>query len=276
VSTVPGVAPARGAARAAGGRRKFSRPVRIGVTIVNLALFFTLWEFLPVMMDIPKLFLPRFSEVIEQYGLLHEDGELVGNVIVSLRVYLVGMAISIGISVPLGLILGSVKFLDRVITPYIWVIYTTPMIIFMPLILLWVGINDVARVVLVVISSIPAIVVVVMEGVKTVDSALLRAARSFGADRRRLFTKVVVPSTIPFIGTGVKMGISRGLIGLFIGELFVVHEGIGYVIELAQKVFNTPRIYAMLLLFVCFCLVMVGTAQYIERKLSRWRAPQSI
>jgi len=276
VSSVPGVAASRAASRRAGGRRRFSRPVRIVVTIVNLTVFFLIWEFLPVIMDVPRLFLPRFSEVIQEYGEIHEDGLLIESVAVSLRIYLVGMFISIGISIPLGLILGSVKILDKVMTPYIWIIYTTPMIIFMPMILLWVGINDVARVVLVVISSIPAIVVVVMEGVKTVESSLLRAAKSFGADRRRLFTKVVMPSTVPFIGTGVKMGISRGLIGLFIGELFVVHEGIGYVIELGQKVFDTPRIYAMLLLFVCFCLIMVGTAQYIERRLSRWRSPLSI
>jgi taurine transport system permease protein len=152
------------------------------------------------------------------------------------------------------------------------VIYTTPLIILMPLILLWVGINDTAGVLLVFISAVPAIVVVVMEGVKTVDNSLLKAARSFGADKLRLFTRVVLPSTIPFIGTGVKMGVSRGLIGLFVGELFSSGNGIGYIIEEASKKFNVDRVYAMLLMFVSFSLVMVGVSQYIEKRLSVWRS----
>jgi taurine transport system permease protein len=181
------------------------------------------------------------------------------------------MALAVGISVPLGLLLGAIKTLDRVVSPYLWVIYTTPLVILMPLVLLWVGINDTARVLLVFISAVPAIVVVVMEGVKTVDNSLLQAARSFGAGKRRLFTHVIFPSTIPFIGTGVKMGVSRGLIGLFVGELFTSATGIGYIIQLASIRFDTARVYAMLVMFVIFSIAMVGLSQYIEGKLSAWR-----
>jgi NitT/TauT family transport system permease protein len=115
-----------------------------------------------------------------------------------------------------------------------------------------------------------------MEGVKTVDNSLLRAARSFGADKLRLFTHVILPSTIPFVGTGVKMGVSRGLIGLFVGELFTSANGIGYIIELASKVFNTARVYAMLAMFVAFSVAMVGLSQYVERRLSTWRSTPNV
>jgi ABC-type nitrate/sulfonate/bicarbonate transport system permease component len=261
---------------ARGARQRFSRRRRAIITVVNLALFALVWETVPVVLDIPPLFLPRLSEVLGEISEMHSEGILIDNVLVSLRVYLMGMASAIILSIPLGLVLGGVKILDRVVSPYLWVIYTTPLIILMPLILLWVGINDTARVLLVFISAVPAIVVVVMEGVKTVDNSLLRAAQSFGADRRRLFTHVVLPSTIPFIGTGVKMGVSRGLIGLFVGELFTSADGIGYIISLSQKVFNTPRIYAMLAMFITFSLIMVGTSQYVERKLSVWRATSTV
>jgi ABC-type nitrate/sulfonate/bicarbonate transport system permease component len=253
-------------------RKPFSRRLRVFVTIVNLSLFFIAWELVPVIFDIPKLFLPRLSEVVSELGEMYGEGILVKNVWISLRVYLTGMAIAVSASIPLGLLLGGIKILDRIISPYLWVIYTTPLIILMPLILLWVGINDTARVLLVVISAVPAIVVVVMEGVKTVDNSLLRAARSFGSDRARLFTRVVLPSTIPFIGTGVKMGVSRGLIGLFVGELFTRADGIGYLITLNTKVFNTAGTYALLAIFVMFSLAMVGASQYVERRLSVWRS----
>ena len=104
------------------------------------------------------------------------------------------------------------------------------------------------------------------------ERSLLRAARSFGASRTRLFRSVVMPSTVPFIATGIRMGVSRGLIGLFIGELFTAATGIGYIIALSSKTFNSAQTYAMLLLFVLFCVAMVGLTQLLERKVSVWRA----
>lgn len=154
-----------------------------------------------------------------------------------------------------------------------WAVYTTPRLILMPLILLWVGINDTARIVIIVLSAVPATLVVVMEGVKTVDNSLIRAAKSFGASRFRLFRSVVLPSTVPFVATGIRMGVSRGLIGLFIGELFTAANGIGYIITLASKTFNSARTYGMLLIFIMFCVAMVGLSQLLERKVSAWRAP---
>jgi taurine transport system permease protein len=254
-----------------GARKRFTRKQRVMITIANFAVFFTAWELIPTIFDVPPLFLPSFSDVLAEIPLMHEEGILLENIWVSLRVYLIGMALAVGLSVPLGLLLGAIKTLDRVVSPYLWVIYTTPLVILMPLVLLWVGINDTARVLLVFISAVPAIVVVVMEGVKTVDNSLLQAARSFGAGKRRLFTHVIFPSTIPFIGTGVKMGVSRGLIGLFVGELFTSATGIGYIIQLASIRFDTARVYAMLVIFVIFSIAMVGLSQYFEGKLSAWR-----
>jgi ABC-type nitrate/sulfonate/bicarbonate transport system permease component len=261
------------APRASGGARKrFTRRQRVIVTVVNLATFFTVWEFAPVVLDLPPIFLPPLSDVLAEIPATHEQGVLIGNIWISLRIYLIGIALAIGLAIPLGLLLGGIKVLDRIISPYVWVIYTTPLIILMPLILLYVGINNTAAVLLVFISAFPAILVVVMEGVKTVDNSLLKAARSFGADKLRLFTRVILPSTIPFIATGVKMGVARGLIGLFVAEVFTSGDGIGYIIELASKTFNVARVYAMLLMFVAFSLTMVGLGQYLERRLSVWRS----
>jgi ABC-type nitrate/sulfonate/bicarbonate transport system permease component len=188
------------------------------------------------------------------------------------RVYLLGLVISLALAIPGGLLIGGISILDRALSPFIWTLYTLPRIILMPLVLLWVGINPTATLVLIVLSAAPATIVFVMDGVKTVDASLVRAARSFGADRRRLFTHVVMPSTLPFIATGVRMGVARGLLGLFIGEIFTGVTGIGYILTLAAKNFNTARTFAMLLLFVLFSIFMVGLTQALERKASLWKA----
>jgi taurine transport system permease protein len=273
-STVPTLvtAPSKKPRKRYGRRRVYSRKQRWLIGTANLIVFFTLWQLVAVYSDVPKLFLPSVTEVWEALVSMSEKGILWGNLAISLWVYVVGMVISLVIAIPLGLFIGGVKIVDKIASPYIWAIYTTPRLILMPLVLLWVGINDTARIVIIVLSAVPATLVVVMEGVKTVDNSLLKAARSFGASRTRLFTSVVMPSTVPFIATGIRMGVSRGLIGLFIGELFTAATGIGYIIALSSKTFNSAQTYAMLFIFVFFCVAMVGLTQLLERKVSVWRA----
>lgn len=254
-------------------RRVYSRKQRWIIGTINLSIFFLIWQIAATTTDIPQLFLPAVTDVFGELREMHEEGILWGNLAISAWIYIVGMIISIAIAVPMGLFIGGVRIVDRVLSPYVWAIYTTPRLILMPLILLWVGINDTARIVIIVLSAVPATLVVVMEGVKTVDNSLLRAAKSFGASRVRLFRSVVLPSTVPFVATGIRMGVSRGLIGLFIGELFTASNGIGYIITLASKTFNSARTYGMLLIFVMFCVAMVGLSQLLERKVSVWRAP---
>jgi ABC-type nitrate/sulfonate/bicarbonate transport system permease component len=276
VSVPPATPASHSGKRARIGRRTFTRKQRVIGTIINLTAFVLLWEYGVALFEIKPIILPQFSAVVGEIPAMHEEGILIPSLLFSLRIYVIGMRFAIAVSIPLGLLLGGVKILDRIISPYLWVIYTTPLLILMPLILLWVGINDTARILLVFVSAVPAIVVVVMEGVKTVDISLLRAAKSFGAGRGTLFVKVIFPATVPFIATGVKMGVSRGLIGLFVGEFFSSANGIGYIIELAGKVFNMPRVYAMLFMFVLFSITMVGTAQYLERRFSQWRSQPSM
>jgi ABC-type nitrate/sulfonate/bicarbonate transport system permease component len=253
------------------GRRVYSRTQRWVIGVINLATFFALWQVAATVSDIPQLFLPSVTDVFRELQEMSEEGILWGNLWISMWIYLVGLGISLVIAIPMGLTIGGIRILDKILSPYVWALYTTPRLILMPLILLWVGINDTARIVIIVLSAVPATLVVVMEGVKTVDNSLLNAARSFGAGRVEMFRFVVFPATVPFIATGVRMGVSRGLIGLFIGELFTGTNGIGYIITLASKTFNSARTYGMLLIFILFCIAMVGLSQLLERKVSQWR-----
>ncbi|MGH3346147.1 MAG: ABC transporter permease [Nocardioides sp.] len=269
-SLVPGVLRRHRSPRGQ-GRRVFTRRQRIIVSIVNLTAFFVIWELVARYGNVPTLFLPAFSDVIGELREMSAEGILWENLWISLSIFLIGMAISIAIAIPAGLLIGGVPVLDKALSTYVWALYTMPRIVLMPLLLVWVGINDAARIWIIVLSAVPAILVVVMEGVQTVDHSLLVAGRSFGAGRRQLFTQVVVPSTVPFIATGLRMGVSRGLLGLFIGEVFTGVDGIGYIITLAQKTFNSAQIYAMLLIFVLFCVALVSATQWLERKVMEGR-----
>lgn len=252
-------------------RRVFSRRQRMLFGILNLGTFLVVWQLVATYSDVPRLFLPSVGEVFAEMSEMSAEGILWENLTISLTVYLIGMAVSLAIAIPAGFLIGGIPVLDKALSTYIWALYTTPRLVLMPVVLLWVGINDAARIAIIVLSAVPATLVVIMEGIKTVDNSLLTAARSFGASKVRLFRSVVVPSTIPFVATGVRMGVSRGLLGLFIGELFTATNGIGYIITLAAKNFNSARTYAMLLVFVLFCVAMVSATQWLERKVLEWR-----
>lgn len=256
-------------------RRPFTRTQRIVISALNLVAFFTLWELAARFTGIPALFLPAFTDVLDQIAVMHRQGILLDTVWFSVRTYLIGMVISLAIAIPGGLLIGGIKLLDKVVNPYVWTLYTLPRIILMPLVLLWFGYSSTSTLVLIVLSATPACLVYVMDGVKTVDTSLLRAARAFGAGRRQLFTHVAMPSTLPFIATGVRMGVARGLLGLFIGEMFTGVAGIGFVMTEAQKTFNTARTFAMLLIFILFSVLLIGLTQALERKASVWRAQEA-
>jgi ABC-type nitrate/sulfonate/bicarbonate transport system permease component len=253
------------------GRKVFSRKVRMLISVLNLTAFFVIWQLIATYGNVPSLFLPSVTEVFSELRELSEEGMLWGNLWISLSIYLIGLAISMAIAIPAGLLIGGIPVLDKALSTYVWALYTMPRIVLMPLLLVWVGINDAARIWIIVLSAVPATLVVIMEGIKTVDNSLLVAGRCFGASRSQLFVKVVVPSTVPFIMTGVRMGVSRGLLGLFIGEIFTGVNGIGYIITLAQKNFNSAQVFGMLLIFVLFCVAMVSATQWLERKVMEGR-----
>jgi NitT/TauT family transport system permease protein len=243
------------------------------ITIINLVVFFVIWELFAIYSGIPRIFLPRFSAILAEFPAMAAEGILWPNLWVSLQNFIIGMVIGIGIGLPLAYAVGGIKVLDRILSPYIWALYSVPRIILVPIIFLWFGINNNSRIAIVVLSVLPQFVVVVMEGVKTTDNTLLRAARSFGASRWQLFSQVIIPSTTPFIGTGIRLGMLRGFIGLYIGELFITLNGLGSIIAQSKVVFDTARVFAVLLTFVLMAVFGLAMTRILEKKLTTWREP---
>lgn len=254
-----------------GGRASFAL-----ITIVNLLVFFTIWELFAIYSGIPRIFLPRFSAILAELPEMAAEGILWSNIWVSLKNFVIGMVVGIGIGLPLAYAVGGIKVLDRILSPYIWALYSVPRIILVPIIFLWLGINNNSRLAIVILSVLPQFLVVVMEGVKTTDRTLLSAARSFGANRWQLFTKVIVPSTTPFIGTGIRLAMLRGFIGLYIGELFITLNGLGSIIAQAKVIFDTARVFAVLLIFVLMAVFGLAITRILEKKLTTWREPAKL
>lgn len=253
------------------GRKDYTGRQRVVIGAVSVVALFAIWEFATRTFDIPTLFLPSISQIGEALARSHDAGMLLPNAMISINLFVWSMLLSLAIAIPMGIVIGAVDVLNRTFTTWLWAIYTSPRIVFIPLVLLWAGISTTAKVIIIVISAVPPATVVIIEGVKTVEGSLLRVARSFGASRQQSLRLVILPATLPYIGTGVRMAVSRGLVGLFGAELFTGHNGLGYLLLDASKRYQTPLVFGILGVYLLFCMTAIAGSSSLEKRLSRWR-----
>jgi NitT/TauT family transport system permease protein len=253
------------------GRLDYTRTQRMTIGTLSVITFFLVWESATRFGDINPIFLPTLSSIRDAIVQSYQSGALMPNVYSSVTLFVACMALSFAIAIPLGIVLGAVEWLNRTFATWFWTIYTSPRIVFIPLILIWFGYSTTAKVVIIVISAVPPAVVMIMEGVKTVDGSMLRVARSYGASRSTQLRKVILPGTLPYVGTGLRMGVARGLVGLFGAELFTGRDGLGFLLADAGKRYNIPLVFGTLAIYLVMCMVMVSASATAEKRLSRWR-----
>jgi ABC-type nitrate/sulfonate/bicarbonate transport system permease component len=233
--------------------------------------FFLLWQLAVAVSNVSEILVPRPMSVWREFLAVWEQGLLWPAVWSSLKALAIGLSLALVSGVLLGLIIGSSKWLDLITSPYLWGFFATPRIAMAPLIILWLGFGLSAKVWLVFLSALLPVLLQVKEGVQTVDETLVRAANSFGAGRRDLFMRVVVPFTMPYIATAIRQGVARGFVGLLIIEMTVGSGGIGTQVMRAMGDFNSARMFAFVAVLVVTSLVLIQLSRVFERSISKWR-----
>lgn len=243
-----------------------------GLVVLNLTVFAIIWELFARSGAVNPLFLPApsdvFTAMVEGFG---ADGVLRENILISAKTFSIGMLAAAFIGIPLGLLMGASRIVDAIISPYVWAMASLPRVALMPLLILILGFTQTARLTLVFLSAVFPIIINCMAGVKTVDTSLVRAGQVFGASKAHLYRTVIFPFTLPFIISGVNQGMTRGLVGLVIAEIFGGNNGLGYLTKRAAETFNSPLLYAVLLILVIFSLTFVQLIRWVEIKVAPWR-----
>ncbi len=243
------------------------------ITVVNLSLFFLLWELIARLELVNPLFFPRASAVFKAMWVGFTEGTLLQALGHSLTNLLIGLLISVAIGVPIGLLMGASKVADLVLTPYVWAMNSLPRVALIPLLILILGFGNTMQLTIIVLSAVFPIMVNCMAGVKTVDPSLLRAAKVFGTNRFQVYRKVVLPFTLPFVISGINQGIARGLVGMLIGELLGgAGAGLGFLLNRAGDNFDSPNMYAVLIVLAVMSVALVQSMNVLERRAAPWRA----
>jgi NitT/TauT family transport system permease protein len=250
------------------------------VTACNLTIFFCLWEIFARSGAVNPLFLPSASDMFAALwnGLTTSappgsviSGSIRDHLFYSLSNLGIGLAIACVIGVPAGLLMGGNRYVETILSPYVWALASLPRIALVPLFILFLGFTVKMQITIITLSAVFPIIINSWAGVKTTEKSLLAAARVFGASRRELYTKVVLPYTLPFIISGIQQGIGRGLIGVIIAEIFGGSHGLGYLVNRSADTFNSSLMYAVLFLLVVVSLSLIQITRWLEAYVAPWR-----
>jgi NitT/TauT family transport system permease protein len=238
------------------------------VLFAALALI-VIWQILAMVVDMPILpapltvFIVFFKEL--QSGLFTHFA-------VSLWRVTAGMVLSVLVAAPAGLIIGGSKRLNRIFSPIIYLLYPIPKVVFVPVVILFLGIGDTAKIITMFLILFFQIVVLVRDQASGIAPQLIQSLQSLGAGRRALFRFVYLPASLPAILTALRQSIGTAVAVLYITELSATKYGLGYYIYYkGSTLLDYPSMYAGVIAMSLLGLGMYFTVDWLERKWCRWK-----
>ena len=236
------------------------------ISLITLAL---LWEILGRTQNAHLL--PPLSKIFSAWTELLRSGQLIGALLVSLQALVLGFLLSVGLGVPLGLIMGRYRKLESFLDIYMTALLAVPMISFIPFLVIAFGLGLQSRVWIVFLFAFVIITINTAAGVRNVDPTLTEMARSFGARESELFLKVILPAALPMIMAGIRLGRGRAILGMVPSEMILSAVGFGVMLMTFGASFNSPALFATILTIVLLAVALLALIQYLDRRLTPWR-----
>jgi NitT/TauT family transport system permease protein len=229
------------------------------------------WETVVALGALDPLFVSSPSRVAAALVGLAGEAGFWTDLRISAIEFAIGFAAAVVTALTLGLLAGWYRRVNAAIDPLLSGLYATPRIALLPLVLIWFGIGIWSKVALVYLGAFFPIVISVMSGVRITEGRYVRVARSFSAGQWHLLRSVVLPGSVPFILSGIRLGVGRGLIGVVVGEFYVSSAGIGHRIATAGASLQTDVVFAGVVIVTLIGAVIVARVHRIERHFERWK-----
>lgn len=241
----------------------------LGRSLARLLLalmLLALWQYQPS--DKLRFWMSGPLQIAGRLGAWLLDGSLWGNIGSTLLAMSLGYVIGTGIGIALGLLFGLMPRLHRVLSPYITALYAMPKIALAPLFVIVLGIGIESKVALVAITVFFLVLNSTLDGVRNVDRDLVRALSLMGATRSEVIRKVLIPATLPWIFTGMRIAVRYAFTNTLLAELIASNSGIGFMIEYYSGVFDATGTYAAILVLVIMSVGLTELLTKIEAKMS--------
>ncbi len=239
---------------------------------ISVAIFLTIWELVGnVFQWINPMFMSAPSLIFKAGYEMFRSGEIYHDLYVSGVEFLGGYFLAAAVGIPFGIMTGWYKRMSFTYDPFVNALNATPRVALLPLVIIWLGIGILSKVGIIFLGAVFSILINTRDGVKTTPVNLLNAARSFGASEWMVFKTVVVPSTIPFILTGLRLAVGRALVGVLVGELYAATAGIGFMITVAGATFQTDKVFVGVGIFALSGMIGMELLTKVERRFDKWR-----
>lgn len=209
--------------------------------------------------------------IVKGYEMLFVTADLYPHLYASSWIFFHGMLLATLVGVPLGFLMALSPVVRDYVNPWMTALYTTPRIAFAPVLLLWFGIDMASKVAIVFLGCVFPILINSFYGMRVVSREFVEVGRSFRLSRSRLFLKILLPASVPFILSGLRLAVGRGLTGVAIAEWFGATEGLGYMIFFAGQTLNIPILFVGVAVFALLGILGFQILKIIEELASPWR-----
>ena len=239
---------------------------------LGVVALFVFWEYAANHNIINVAVTTSPSRIVVAFVAQWQSGDLLGDLRVSLGEFAVGFLLSLVIGVALGIAMGMSRMVEYATDPFIWFLYSAPLIALYPLIVVWLGFGYTTVVAVTFLLTVVSIIVNTMAGVHSVEPVLVRAVQSFGGNYRAVVTKVILPASVPLIVAGVRIGLGRALLGVVLGEMFSSNAGLGFRVSYYAGRLRTADVFVALIVLILIGLATDQLCKQIEARLQAWRA----
>jgi len=216
------------------------------------------------------VFVP-LTTTLSSLGSLISDGSLPSALASSFSVYAVGEAAAIVAGAAVGLLFARRVILRKAFEPYLVALYSTPMVALIPFLLALIGLGFWPKVIVVFLFAFFPVEFATQRGAQSIAPELLDVARSFRTPEPKIWRHVVVPYTVPYLMTGVRQALARGLVGMIAAEFFLSAGGLGSLLITQSEQFDTGAMLAVTLVITVTGVILMAIGRTVERRFARWR-----
>ena len=259
-----------------GGGRQRTRRRSLAVRLVLPIAIFAAWWILTETGVIPPTTLSTPSATWSAFVqlLLHED--LIGDIGISIRRALLGLALGAGVGLILGIIVGLYRLGEELLDASMQMLRTVPYPALIFLFIIWFGVGEASHVLLIALATLFPMYLNTFNGVRNVDRRVVEAARSFGVQRWQLIRRVVVPLAMPSIMTGLRFSAGISVIALVFTESIGASQGIGYLVSQANSLQQIPNLVVCIFIYALIGISADISVRVLEHYSMPWRRHQAV
>jgi NitT/TauT family transport system permease protein len=242
-------------------------PVAILIGSVSFgALFLLAWQFLPPALGVPSYIIPTVTDLAREFVRMAQRENLMMHTLSTVTIATLGFVIGSLLGAAMGYVLGMSVFIEKVLSPYILGLQIAPKVAFAPLFIMWLGYNAWPKLIVTVLVVFFPILVNVLQSMKTMDRDLINLARAYSMSRLQIFWKVEMPTSMPALMAGLRIGATLAVIGVTVGELVGGNTGLGYLITFGEGQANTAMVFNAIVLLTLIGIILYGVVTMIESR----------